>query len=131
MKIDNQINIVPFDQTRQTDRDKKTAAVPRDPKPDSSSQNDQVDSRLSNALNSALEGISQSGITAGQVHSQMNEVVAAGLLRSSQVDSQTPRMSDEELLKMADKVVKDSQAAASQALGAFNELDPNRVAQLV
>ncbi|MDB5038209.1 MAG: hypothetical protein JWQ35_1737 [Bacteriovoracaceae bacterium] len=125
MKIENNRNIVSI--ARNSEKKNPVQAT----KTKSEQGTDQVDSKLSNALNGAVDGITSSGLTAGQVHSQVDEVKASGLLKSSSVDSSQPRLSDSDLLKKADQVAKDSKSSPSQAIAAFNNLDANRVAQLI
>jgi hypothetical protein len=128
MKIDQNRNVIPFEPVKTTEK-KSTEAPPR-AQVDTRNQ-DQVDSKLTNALNGAVDAIKNSGLSPAEVHSRVDDVSAQGLLRASSVDSSQPRLTNDELLKMADKVVADSQRNASQAYNAFNQPDSNRVSQLL
>lgn len=83
------------------------------------------------ALDRAVSDIESSGLTAGEVHSSVDETRLTGFLKSIDVQAKQPRLSDDELLKMADKVSTATRENPAQASSAFNTPDASRVAELV
>lgn len=130
MKIENQRNVIQFEANRASEK-KPIESQTSTASSNASKSQDQVDSRLTDALNGAVEAIQKSGLSPAEVHSQVDESVAQGLLRSSAIDSRSPRLNDDELLKMAEQVQSDSQTYPNQAYNAFNDLNPDRVSQLL
>ncbi len=127
MKVDNR-GVIPISTARSSAKKVQEA---NSSKSLESTNSDRVSSRLSKALDSAVKGIESSGLSAGQVHSEVDEARAQGLLKSIDVQEKRPQMNTEDLLKLADKVVSDSQKNPQQAAAAFNHPDSGRVADLV
>lgn len=126
MKIENNRGAIPI----QFKSFKKQEAVDIS-KTQNNSAPDQVATKLSQTLRDVVTGISESGLTAGEVHSNVDETRAAGLLYSMDVDAKRPRLDDDQIVALADKVAKDIESSPKQAVAAFQELDASRVADLV
>lgn len=90
-----------------------------------------IDTKVSQTLHDTLNMISEAGLTAGAVHSNVDESRVAGLLKSMDVEAKRPNLDAEALMKLADKVSEDIQNNPEQAADAFNPLDPSRIADLL
>ncbi|MBN8555569.1 MAG: hypothetical protein J0L93_09005 [Deltaproteobacteria bacterium] len=130
MKIQNNRGVVSIDAKLNADRNAKVKSGAADSAQEKT-KSDSVDTRVSQALSQALEQISQSGLSAGDVHSEVDEKKIAGLLNSFEVDSKRSRMSDQDLEKMADKVSTEMKANPQAASRAFKSIEADRVAELV
>jgi len=100
-------------------------------KQDSNLPSDSVDTRLSSALRSVLEGISQTGLNAGDVHSNISSKSVARLLDESPVSEVKKTRSPSELLSLADQLGQMMAADPQKALQAFGTLKADRVAELL
>lgn len=125
MKIENR-GVIPIETARTALKKAKATQASQT----NESKKDLVDSKLSQALQDTVKGIQERQMTPAEVHSDVDEVRASGLLKSMDVEGSKQRLSDEELLKLADKVASDSQANPDQAMGAFNEFKSERVSSL-
>lgn len=92
---------------------------------------DSVDTRLSSALQNVLKGISDSGLSAGEVHSNVSEKTVERLLNESPVQAVRPKLSNEALLALTNKVADSMLADPHKALEAFSEIKGARVAELL
>ncbi len=92
---------------------------------------DSVNTRLSSALRSVLEGISQSGLSAGDVHSNVSAKSVARLLDESPVSEVKQVRSPAELLSMADQVSQMMSFDPQAAVQAFGSIKADRVAELL
>jgi hypothetical protein len=90
-----------------------------------------VDAKVSVTLEHTLDLISDAGLTAGEVHSNVDSARVTGLLKSMDVEAKRPKLDMEALMKLADKVSEDIQNNPEKAREAFNEIDPSRVADLL
>jgi len=92
---------------------------------------DSVDTKLSQALSSVLEGIESSGLNAGDLHSKVSGKIVESLLSEATAEVAKPKVPAELLLQFTDKVssmmLRDPQAA----LRAFSDIDPNRTMELI
>jgi len=100
-------------------------------KQDSNLPSDSVDTRLSSALRLVLEGISQTGLNAGDVHSNISSKSVARLLDESPVSEVKKTRSPSELLSLADQLGQMMAADPQNALQAFGTLKADRVAELL
>ena len=89
-----------------------------------------VDAKLSQTLRDTVDAIARSGMSPGDVHSDVQDS-ALGLLHSMEVEAKRPRLSDEDLLGLADRVSAQMKAAPKAALAAFSKPDSDRVSDLV
>lgn len=90
-----------------------------------------IDVKVSQTLRDTLDMISEAGLSAGEVHSNVNESRVMGLLKSMDVEAKRPQLDAEMLLKLADKLSEDMQNNPTQAKNVFKDLDPKRVADLI
>lgn len=92
---------------------------------------DSVNTQLSQALSNVLEGISESGLSAGEIHSNVSPQVVDHLLSEAPIAVSKPQIPADILLAFTDKVasmmVQDPQAS----LKAFSAIDPNRALELI
>jgi hypothetical protein len=98
-----------------------------------SSSSDVVDAKLSQTLNSITDAIQTSGITAAELHSNIDEERAATLLESFELVAQSkqPRLEDDQILEMADRVSGLMDDSADAALKAFGSVNRARVEELL
>ncbi len=133
MKIDGR-GVIPLD-TKRLQADKKTKLADAAPKAADAAQSEKARPRneeeIAKALESTVEDIGKSGVSAGDVHSKADEARITGFLKSIDVQGKQPRLSDGDVLKLADKVASSTQADPQQASAAFNTPDATRVAELV
>lgn len=92
---------------------------------------DTRDIELSRRLRETIEAIGESGLSAGDFHSGLDETRVHGLLHSLEFEARRPRLADEELLALADRVQADLLAKPEQAGNAFKEISGARVAELL
>jgi hypothetical protein len=92
---------------------------------------DSVDTRLSSALRSVLDGISQTGLNAGDVHSNVSSKSVARLLDESPVSEVKKVRSPAELLSMADQLSQMMSADPQRAVQAFGAIKADRVTELL
>jgi hypothetical protein len=123
MKIEGRGGVIPFEKPKSVEK-KSAAKESREPTP-------KAEDKISTALRNAIDGIEKSGLTGGEVHSNVDEQRAAGLLRSIDVEAKQPRMSDKDLLKLADSVSEKMTQDPQRAVNAFKDFDAKRVADLV
>lgn len=98
----------------------------------SSRSGDQVSAKLSTALRDVTEAIQNSGLTAGELHSNVNESRAMGLLDSfDRVEEKAAPVEADKALQfandLAEKMIAEPQAAAN----AFSNISRNRVEELL
>ena len=82
-------------------------------------------------LGKVVGEIERSGLSAGDIHSGVDEAKVNGFLQSMEAQSKQPQMSEEDLLALADKTAHAQRANPQAATNTFNSLDPQRVAELV
>ena len=94
---------------------------------------DQVSAKLSQTLSAITKEIEESGLTAGEVHSVIDEDRAIALLESFDRvgEGKQPTLPAEDLLEMADKLSAQFDQSPEFALSAFNAPDRNRVQDLL
>ena len=128
MKIDGRgTGLSPLIDKAQIDKSNKAEGQ----KLDSKVQADSVDTRLSSALRSVVEGIQSSGLDAGEVHSNVSIKNVARLLDESPVAEVRKSKSSAELLSMADQVARMMLMDASKSTVAFGAIKADRVAELL
>lgn len=133
MKIQNGSgSLVPLDLTRMKGTERAEIANSKKVKEGSQAKaSDTVRTEVSRRLKDTLDLISEAGLTAGEVHSNVDESRVMGLLKSMDVEAQRPKLDVESLMNLADKVSEDMQNNPEQAQEAFNPLDPSRIADLL
>lgn len=133
MKIDSR-SVVPLD-TKRLQTDKKAKSAESAQKANTAVQPEKArprnDEEIAKALQDTVQDIQESGISAGDVHSRVDESRISGFLKSIDIQGKQPRMSDDEVLKLADKVAEATEANPADASAAFNAPDATRVAELV
>lgn len=94
---------------------------------------DQVSAKLSQTLQSITEQIQNSGLSIGEIHSNVNEDRAMALLGSFDRigEGKQPRLPDAEILNMADKLSEFLSGNPAEASQAFNVPDRSRVEDLI
>lgn len=92
---------------------------------------DSVDARLSKALKAVEEEIYSTGLTAGEVHSNVDEKRIVNLLKSMEnVEAKGPSLGDEDIMAMVDSLSVKLQEDPEQALKSHHRLDGSRVLEL-
>lgn len=116
---------VSLDQVRQqkTEKAKQTEQT--------SSPKDNVDTKLSKALSDVVTAIESFGISAGEVHSQIEPAQVAVLLSEAKPSVARPKMSDEYLLSLTDRTNAALQESPESAQNLFVDLRPSRVLELL
>lgn len=94
-------------------------------------RSDRVSAQVSQTLRDTVEKIESLGLTAGEIHSNVDASRAQGLLRSMEVEAKRPKVNNDDLLMMADRVSALMAENPSQASDAFKDIDPTRVADLL
>jgi hypothetical protein len=97
----------------------------------SSSASALVDTRLSQSLQTVVEQIQSSPLSAGDVHSKVKADRVAQLLNDSPVNAVRPQVPAELLLQLADKVSLQMQKSPEAAVAAFKDLQAPRVLDLI
>ncbi|PIR22818.1 MAG: hypothetical protein COV44_06575 [Deltaproteobacteria bacterium CG11_big_fil_rev_8_21_14_0_20_45_16] len=94
---------------------------------------DWVDAKLSKTLASITEAIKDSGLTAAELHSNIDEERAGALLDSFErvAEGRQPRLEDDQIMAMADRVGEFMDLNPSEASSAFRQIDRNRVEDLL
>jgi len=127
MKIENKPTLVSIDSKRISKKDVKSeSSADVD-----STKADSVNTKLTTALNNVLKGIEASGLTAADVHSNVSEKVAVQLLNDSPVQAVRPKVSNQALLAIADRVSFQMLQEPQKAVGAFSDLKASRVSELL
>lgn len=94
--------------------------------------NDSVDAKLSKTLSSLTEQIANSGLTAGELHSNIDEDRLQKVLDSiDRVDGKQPRVSDDQLLEIADRIADRILAEPQRAVAAYGSVNASRAAELL
>lgn len=97
-----------------------------------SAQKDLVDTKLSQTLDNLTKAIADSGLTAGELHSHVDEDRLNRVLESiDRVDAKQPRLSDDQLLALSDRLVENMTQNPQKAASVFGSLNPSRVADLL
>ena len=130
MKIQNDRGVISLDVNRKLEKNEKIKSGAAESAQEKT-KSDSVDTRVSQALSQALDQITRSGLSIGEVHSEVDEQKIAGLLNSFEVDSKRARMSDQDLEKMAEKVSAEIKSNPQAASRAFKSINADRVAELV
>ncbi len=128
MKIDRPAS-PPVDFQKRMEQRKQ--AAPKEVADTDKQQKSSSPAEVDRVLNKVVKDIEKSGLSASEMHSSVDEAKVNGFLRSIDAESRQPRMSDDAVLALADKVAKTQQADAQAAAATFNPLDPERVAELV
>jgi len=98
----------------------------------SPTKGDSVDAQLSAALNFITNAISDSGLTAGQIHSQVDESRLENVLHNlERVEAKRPQYDTQRILELSDRVVAAMASDSPGALAAFKTPDAARVADLL
>lgn len=92
-----------------------------------------VDAKLSQTLSSITSAIEESGLTAGELHSNVDEGRALGLLESFDRvgESKQPRLEDDQILDIADKLSSAMLESPEKALDSFKQPSRGRVEELL
>jgi len=91
-----------------------------------------VDAKLSAALSFLTTAISESGLTAGQIHSQVDESRLENVLKSlDRVEAKRPQYDSERILQLSNRVAQAIEADSQGALAAFKTPNAARVADLL
>ncbi len=98
----------------------------------SSAKGDSVDAKLSAAINFITNAISDSGLTAGQIHSNVDEARLENVLNSlERVEAKRPQYDSQRILELSDRVASAIGSDTTAALAAFKTPDVARVADLI
>lgn len=98
----------------------------------SSRSGDQVSAKLSTTLRDVTEAIQNSGITAGELHSNINESRAMGLLDSfDRVEEKAIPVEADKALQFANDLAEQMLAEPQAAANAFSNISRNRVEELL
>lgn len=116
---------VSLDQVRQQKSEKAKQAE------QSESLKDNVDTKLSKTLADVVTAIESFGISAGEVHSQIEPSQVAVLLSEAKPSVARPKMSDEYLLSLTDRTNAALVSSPKTAQNLFTELRPGRVLELL
>ena len=128
MKIDKPVSApVDFQKMAQQKKAAAPKVSPESKEPSRSSSPGAVD----RVLNKVVDDIQKSGLSAGEMHSSVDEARVSGFLRSMEAQSKQPQMSEDDLMALADKVSQVQQENPQAASDAFNSLDPHRVQELL
>lgn len=93
---------------------------------------DSVDTKLAATLNAVTQAISESGLTAGQLHSFVDEKRLDSVLKSlDRVEGKRPEIDPAHLKELSEKIASKMESNPQAALQAFKPLDPSRVAELL
>jgi hypothetical protein len=110
----------------------KNEKIEKSESPVTSTKGDSVDAKLSAALNFITSAISDSGLTAGQIHSNVDESRLENVLENlERVEAKRPQYDSQRILELSDRVVQAMANDSSGALAAFKTPDVARVADLL
>jgi hypothetical protein len=93
---------------------------------------DRVSAKLSQVLSSITDAIAESGLTAGQLHSNVDEARLNSILDSlDRIEAKRPEVDMAKLLQMTDRVSSQMLSRPEDAVAAFKKPDPSRVSELI
>jgi len=94
---------------------------------------DSVNMRLSQSLQQVTQEIQDSGLTAGQIHSNVEPGRAAALLESFDRlgEGRQPRLPDVEIFEMLDRVEQQMREAGPESLQLHSEISRQRAEELL
>lgn len=129
MKVSGKGPQVPIDFVQASNSLKNRSEVSGSEK---SAAGDKVDARLSQVLSSITAAIAESGLTAGQLHSEVDENRLQHILDSfDRVEAKRPEVDWEKVLQLADSLQEEMVSDPEAAIAAFKKPNPERVADLL
>ncbi len=127
MKIDGRSSIANLDQIRSQKKEDAKSVKAGAPKV----LVDKIDTKLSQALDGVLKGISETGLSAGEVHGNITPRAVEKLLDQSPVEAVRPRLPEGNLLALADRVAAQMLQNPEKAVAAFGDLNSIRASELL
>lgn len=96
------------------------------------SKSGKVDAKTSQALQALEKAISETSVTPGQAHSNVDEKRVQSLLDSfERVEAKRPVLPDEKLMELADRLSEQMESRPEAALNSFDTPSAERVGDLL